>query len=164
MGDAWDAGPERKAADVTDFIALLQLRHAVANELYLDLLDAMAPGRLRERLPGVRSSPVSNHFWCVVGARESYVRAARAGSWQGFTCSLADDEDAGQVRAALERTAGEVDAWLGELDPDDDAGVEIAVRLLEHETQHHGQLIRYLYAVPLPVPASWVDRYVLEPE
>ena len=100
----------------------------------------------------------------MVGARESYVRAARAGSWQGFDCSLADDEDADQVRAALEQSAAEVDAWLGELDPGDADSIEVALRLLEHETQHHGQLIRYLYAVPLPVPASWVQRYVLEPE
>lgn len=149
---------------MTDLIALLRRRHTIANSLYLDLLDALPPDRLRARLPGVRSSPVSNHFWCVVGARESYVRAARAGSWQGFDCSLADDEDADQVRAALEHSAAEVDAWLGELDPGDADSIEVALRLLEHETQHHGQLIRYLYAVPLPVPASWVQRYVLEPE
>ena len=104
---------------MTDLIALLRRRHTIANSLYLDLLDALPPDRLRARLPGVRSSPVSNHFWCVVGARESYVRAARAGSWQGFDCSLADDEDADQVRAALEHSAAEVDAWLGELDPGD---------------------------------------------
>lgn len=149
---------------MTDLIALLRRRHTIANSLYLDLLDALPPDRLRARLPGVRSSPVSNHFWCVVGARESYVRAARAGSWQGFDCSLADDEDADQVRAALEHSAAEVDAWIGELDPGDADSIEVALRLLEHETQHHGQLIRYLYAVPLPVPASWVQRYVLEPE
>ena len=149
---------------MTDLIALLRRRHTIANSLYLDLLDALPPDRLRARLPGVRSSPVSNHFWCVVGARESYVRAARAGSWQGFDCSLADDEDADQVRAALEQSAAEVDAWLGELDPGDADSIEVALRLLEHETQHHGQLIRYLYAVPRPVPASWVQRYVLEPE
>ena len=148
---------------MTDLIALLRRRHTIANSLYLDLLDALPPDRLRARLPGVRSSPVSNHFLCVVGARESYVRAARAGSWQGFDCSLADDEDADQVRAALEQSAAEVDAWLGELDPGDADSIEVALRLLEHETQHHGQLIRYLYAVPLPVPASWVQRYVLEP-
>lgn len=149
---------------MTDLIALLRRRHTIANSLYLDLLDALPPDRLRARLPGVRSSPVSNHFWCVVGARESYVRAARAGSWQGFDCSLADDEDADQVRAALKHSAAEVDAWIGELDPGDADSIEVALRLLEHETQHHGQLIRYLYAVPLPVPASWVQRYVLEPE
>src|SRR5690606_495239 len=66
--------------------------------------------------------------------------------------------------AALEHSAAEVDAWIGELDPGDADSIEVALRLLEHETQHHGQLIRYLYAVPLPVPASWVQRYVLEPE
>ena len=147
-----------------DLAALLRRRHAVANGLYLDLLDTLTPELLRARLPGVRSSPVSNHFWCVVGARESYVRAGRAGSWQGFTCSLDDDEDPVAVRAALERTAADVTAWLGEIGLDDDAAWDVAVRLLEHETQHHGQLIRYFYAIPLRVPSSWAERYVLEPE
>jgi len=34
--------------------------------------------------------------------------------------------------------------------------------LLEHEAQHHGQLIRYLYGLRLPIPASWKSRYALE--
>jgi len=142
--------------------ALLRRHHAAANRLYLDLLDGLTPDLLRTRLPGVRSSPVRNHFWCVAGARESYVRAARAGSWQGFDSSLTADDDPSAVRAALERTAAEVDAWLGELAPDDEYGWDWALNLLEHETQHHGQLIRYLYAVPMPVPRSWVEHYALE--
>jgi hypothetical protein len=33
--------------------------------------------------------------------------------------------------------------------------------LLEHEAQHHGQLIRYLYALKLAIPDSWKARYAL---
>ncbi len=142
----------------------LRERHALANELYVDLIDALTPDVLRARLPKVRSSPVSNHFWCVVGARESYVRAARAGSWQGFSCSLRgdEDEDPEAVRAALGRTAAEVARWLGEMGSDDDSGWTLALQLLEHESQHHGQLIRYLYALPLAIPESWATKYALE--
>lgn len=142
----------------------MRRRHAVANLLYLDLLGILTPDLLRSRIPSARSSPISNHFWCVVGARESYLRAARVGSWQGFACSLVgdQDEDPAAVRSAVERTGSDVAAWLSELDPSDEAGWDTAVRLLEHETQHHGQLIRYLYALPLPIPASWIERYALE--
>ncbi|QTV80952.1 hypothetical protein [Microbacterium sp. NIBRBAC000506063] len=146
-----------------DWTGLLRERHAAANELYLDLIGTLTPEVLRSRLPRVRSSPVSNHFWCVVGARESYRRAALAGSWQGFSCSLQgdEDEDPAAVRAALLRTGAEISDWLSAPMPDDEAR-RLAVRLLEHETQHHGQLIRYFYALPLPVPDSWVRTYVLE--
>ncbi len=147
---------------MTEMIPLLRRRHALANDLYLDLIDTLGPEQLRSRLPGVRSSPISNHFWCVVGARESYVRAARAGSWQGFACSLHDDEDPDAVRAALERSAAEVAEWLGELAPDDERAWTLCLQLLEHESQHHGQLIRYFYALPLAIPASWAEKYALE--
>ncbi len=147
---------------MTALTELLRRRHAAANGLYLDLVETLTPQTLRTRIPGARSSPVRNHFWCVVGARESYVRAARAGSWQGFASSLDADDDPDAVRAALERTAAEVATWLGGLALEDEYGLDWALQLLEHESQHHGQLIRYFYALPLPIPASWVQKYALE--
>jgi hypothetical protein len=32
---------------------------------------------------------------------------------------------------------------------------------LLHETQHHGQLIRYVYGLGLVFPESWRDRWNL---
>jgi hypothetical protein len=133
-----------------------------ADALYRDLIGVLTPELLGSRLPGSRSSRVGNHFWCVVGARESYVRAARAGAWQGFASSLTVDDDPQAVAAALADSAREVGRWLETLDPEDEASLEWALHLLEHETQHHGQLIRYLYAVPLPIPRSWIEQYALE--
>ena len=37
-----------------------------------------------------------------------------------------------------------------------------ALALLEHETQHHGQLIRYLYGLGIPRPESWQRQYALD--
>ena len=37
----------------------------------------------------------------------------------------------------------------------------LLVTLLEHEVQHHGQLIRYVYANGLSFPASWSERYTV---
>ncbi|WP_434811626.1 DinB family protein [Microbacterium sp. bgisy189] len=147
---------------MTDFSALLTARLRAANGLYLDLIDVLTPDLLTARLPGVRSAPIWNQFWCVVGARESYVRWSRAGAWQGFACSLERIEEPGEIRSALARSMDEATAWLRGLAPDDEAGWGIAVHLLEHETQHHGQLIRYLYGVPLPMPQSWIDAYALD--
>jgi uncharacterized damage-inducible protein DinB len=148
--------------DMNATSSLLRRRTEAADRLYRDLIAELTPDLLRSRLPGSRSSPVGNHFWCVVGARESYVRAARAGTWQGFTSSLAVDDDPEAIGAALERSARGVAQWIDDLDTEDEASLEWAFHLLEHETQHHGQLIRYLYAVPLPMPRSWIEQYALE--
>lgn len=146
----------------TDFPALLRRRLTAANGLFIDLAATLTPELLAARLPGVRSAPVWNQFWCVIGARESYPRWARAGSWQGFACSLEATGDPVAVRAALERSAASVDAWLDDIADDDEAGWAIVVHLLEHETQHHGQLIRYLYGVPITLPRSWIAAYALD--
>jgi len=48
------------------------------------------------------------------------------------------------------------------LDPGDVTRWGLALDLLEHEAAHQGQLIRYLYGLALPIPASWKRRYALE--
>ncbi|WP_246939451.1 hypothetical protein [Bacillus pinisoli] len=37
----------------------------------------------------------------------------------------------------------------------------LLIDLLEHEVQHHGQLIRYAYANKLEFPKSWGIRYTV---
>ncbi len=38
---------------------------------------------------------------------------------------------------------------------------ELAFDLLEHEVQHHGQLIRFVYGNKLTFPPSWHKRYTV---
>jgi hypothetical protein len=33
--------------------------------------------------------------------------------------------------------------------------------LVEHEAHHHGQLINFIYALDLPIPASWAQQWAL---
>ena len=89
--------------NVTDVLAR---RFDRAGQLYLDLVDALdslGSGQLGARLADVPSDRIGDQLWCVLGARESYPRAARAGSWQGFTSPVDRDQvtDAGVLRAAL---------------------------------------------------------------
>ncbi len=143
---------------------ILRRRFGRANTLYLDLVDALTAEQLGSRLPGLPSDTAGHQLWCVLGARESYVRAARAGEWRGFTSPVTASEttDAAALRAAFETTAADVDAWLAELAPDDEESATYALALLEHETQHHGQLIRYLYGLGIDRPASWQRQYALD--
>lgn len=133
--------------------------------LYQDLLAALPEDGLRLDLPQLPSNAIGAQLWCVVGARESYVRAIRAGSWQGFTCGLsaADSKLKDRVGPHIERTA----ALAGECldDPSLEWSAErdrLLLDLLLHETQHHGQLIRYLYGNRLRIPDSWKERYALD--
>lgn len=45
--------------------------------------------------------------------------------------------------------------WTAERD-------ELLLTLLDHETQHEGQIIRYAYALGLPFPTSWSTRGSLQ--
>lgn len=131
----------------------------------LDLTNALADGLSAESLGRrngtARSNTIGAQFWCLVGARESYARAFEAGSWQGFACSLTDVKAPSAVQAALAASRDAVLAAVaaaGELSAPQEA---ILVDLLEHEAQHHGQLIRYFYANDLVFPPAFARRYAL---
>jgi uncharacterized damage-inducible protein DinB len=143
---------------------LLQRRFERSNTLYLDLLDTVPPEHLGSHLRDLPSDTVGHQLWCVLGARESYPRAARAGEWQGFTSPVTAEEstDAAALRAAFSTTAAEVDAWVESIDAGDEDSLRYALALLEHETQHHGQLIRYLYGLGIDRPQTWQQQYALD--
>jgi hypothetical protein len=42
-----------------------------------------------------------------------------------------------------------------------DVQAELAFDLLEHEIQHHGQLIRFVYGNGQTFPESWHKRYTV---
>lgn len=127
-------------------------------------------GELAESLPEdafvqtleTRSNAIGEQFWCVVGARESYVTAIENNGWSGFSCSLKGSEVGSKeaIAEALRRSAHSFDravsevAWTGVRD-------EMLLALLEHEAQHQGQLIRYVYAHGYGFPQSWINRWSL---
>lgn len=124
-----------------------------------DLFTHLDEEALGLDLPNLPSNRIVDQVWCIVGARESYIRAIEADGWQGFSCSLKTPRVKEAVLAALEATLerlGEIDfAGLSETQ------LDLAFELLEHEVQHHGQLIRFVYANGLTFPASWHDRYTV---
>lgn len=128
---------------------------------YEDLVIALPEPALAADLP-VPSNRVGAQLWCVVGARESYARALAAGQWSGFACSLAAERTRRRdaVLAALRTSAGDVLAatrtvrWTPERD-------DLLLDLVEHEAQHQGQLIRYVYGLGHAFPRSWQERWAL---
>ncbi|MFO7682581.1 MAG: hypothetical protein R6X34_21295 [Chloroflexota bacterium] len=110
-------------------------------------------------LPNLPSNRISGQLWCLVGARESYTKAIETDSWQGFSCSLTTPQVKQSVLAALQATQKRLDE-IGFVDLTE-AQVDLAFALLEHEVQHHGQLIRFVYGNGLTFPESWRKRYTV---
>lgn len=139
----------------------LRSRLELSNKLYLDLVSHIPEGLLASKLQNLPSNTIGAQIWCVLGARDSYLRAAKAGSWQGFNCPLDGNKttDAKAVTEVLISTGRQVSSYLNESSELSETETKFLLDLLEHEAQHHGQLARYLYGLKVGVPQSWKDRY-----
>src|SRR4029077_16441521 len=124
-----------------------------------ELLAHLDESSLALDLPGLPSNRIAAQVWCIVGARESYMKAIRENGWEGFSCSLKTQQEKQAVLAALQATQKD----LAKIDFVNltDVQVDFAFALLEHEVQHHGQLIRYVYGNKLSFPTSWKERYTV---
>lgn len=138
------------------------VRHLVA---VLGLTEALAAplggAELHARNGSAPSNTIGGQLWCVVGARESYATAIEAGSWVGFSCSLDEPHSPDAVRASLASSKRRLLELVEGRDQLTEAQANTLLDLLEHEVQHHGQLIRYFYANALPFPSAFAGRYAL---
>ncbi|MBS4054507.1 MAG: hypothetical protein KGZ64_07010 [Thermaerobacter sp.] len=131
-----------------------------AMDLSHDYVRFLTEDALALRLPNVPSNSIGEQVWCIVGARESYLKAMQLGVWAGFSCSLTNHLAKDIVLAALEATSNRIMEFLqsATLTP---ATLSFVIDLLEHEVQHHGQLIRYSYANKTGFPVTWRERYTV---
>lgn len=127
--------------------------------LTCELVEHLDESCLNLDLPGLPSNRISGQLWCIIGARESYIKGIKMGGWKGFECSLKSPQIKDSVLSALKTTFQQLSA-IDFIDLSD-VQVELAFALLEHEVQHHGQLIRFVYANRLSFPASWNKRYTV---
>jgi hypothetical protein len=128
-------------------------------ELTGDLAAHLDESALSLDLPMLPSNRIGDQVWCIVGARESYTKAIEVGAWSGFSCTLNTPRIKQSVLASLEATR----LRLAEIDFSNltEVQLDLAFGLLEHEVQHHGQLIRFVYANGLTFPGSWSKRYTV---
>jgi hypothetical protein len=130
--------------------------------LYDELIDSLTGDYLRRKLP-VPSNAIGAQLWCVIGARESWARAVEEGAWRGFSCSITRPSDMVKpnvMRQALLSSAAAV-RNASRTAPQDEARTNLKLRLLVHESQHQGQLLRYLLGLKLEVPPGWKKRFAL---
>ena len=133
----------------TKIIDALEVRLAS----YVDLINSVDDTRLGEKIDVPKHKSLIEHLWCVVGARESYAKSLRSGTWEGFSCSMtnftqADIADKLQTSAKdLMSAIAAVDDWTEERD-------QLLLTVAEHEVMHEGGIIRHMYAFENEIPAS----------
>jgi hypothetical protein len=139
--------------------AKLKQELADAFALSHDLFDHLDEASLLLDLPNLPSNRMAGQAWCICGrARELPARDPR-GRLAGLLLQSREPARKAAVLQTMAATSAELDrlefAGLGQ------AQTELAFALLRHEVQHHGQLIRYVYANGLTFPASWNARYTV---
>jgi hypothetical protein len=139
---------------------LIRERLKLAFSLSSDLLNNLDEADLELKVPNVPSNTIGGQYWCIVGARQSYINAIKnGGEWQGFKCDLENAHKKEEVNKLLEETSQELD--MLEINLTNQKIMSKLIELLEHEIQHHGQLIRFVYANKLKFPKSWNKRYTV---
>ncbi|GEN50750.1 hypothetical protein [Alkalibacterium pelagium] len=115
---------------------------------------------LKMKIPDAPSNTIGEQAYCIIGARESYLKALIEGKWLGFDCSLTEIDNKNVVVEAMTHTRNDLNNFIDRtaislLD------LDLLIDLHEHEVQHHGQLIRYAYANEITFPVSWKERYTV---
>ena len=138
---------------------LFQSRIDRAFLLTNDLVSDLSEDDLQLSLPDLPSNRIGEQLWCIVGARESYLAAIEAAEWSGFSCSINDCFSKAEILQCLSDTRLRASRLMWS--NFNETQTEFLFDLLEHEIQHHGQLIRYIYGNDLTFPKSWNDRYTV---
>jgi hypothetical protein len=125
-----------------------------------DLIENLSQKSLLLYLGDLPSNKIGEQVWCIIGARESYLKAIKAGKWAGFSCSLQDNTSKSEVLKCLDSSSENIIKYLKESAISEEQR-EMIFDLLEHEIMHHGQLIRYIYGNKLGFPESWNKRYTV---
>ena len=141
-------------------MSLINKKIVRAFKLTQDLALHLAEASLGLTLPELPSNKIGEQFWCMIGARESYLKAIKNEKWVGFSCSLKDTTAKPAILAGLTQSQQATAEYITNTALND-TQIDFLLDLLEHEIQHHGQLIRYVYGNRLTFPKTWQERYTV---
>ena len=139
---------------------ILKQRFFQALSLTYDFYNHINEGCLPMKISDAPSNTIGEQAYCIIGARESYLKALKVGEWSGFDCSLIDSYNKSLIISKLEETHRYLERFLQENNTRE-VNTNVLFDLLEHEVQHHGQLIRYAYANKIDFPKSWNKHYTV---
>lgn len=138
---------------------ILKQRVLQALSLTDDFFNHINEDCLTLRILDAPSNTIGEQAYCIIGARESYLKSLKIGKWAGFECSLIDSNNKTLIVRKLKEANINLERFLQDNSVDEINN--LLFDLLEHEVQHHGQLIRYAYANKIDFPKSWNIRYTV---
>jgi len=121
---------------------------------YTDLALQIDEPLLIRNVDVPKHKTLAEHFWCVVGARESYANGITNGEWRGFACSM-DKFTLDDFRSKLAESGDTVSTAIQSVQEWTPRRSELLTILAEHEVMHEGQIIRHMYALGQRLPGSW---------
>jgi len=124
-------------------------------EAYRELVAMIDDDLLNKKIDAPRHKSLTEHLWCVVGARESYARAIEQGAWAGFSCSMQSFSPA-DFSKKLEESGSAVELAIRDVSDWTEERSDLLAALAEHEVMHEGQIIRHMYALEKELPKSWI--------
>jgi hypothetical protein len=124
-------------------------------EAYCDLAAILDVNLLNQKVDVPKHKSLTEHLWCVVGARESYAQAIVQGEWAGFACSM-EGLTPSNFQAKLDDSAAAFNEAIRSVNEWTSQRTAFLVTLAEHEVMHEGQIIRHMYALERELPESWV--------
>ena len=136
-----------------------------------DLMDVLSDADLKARLPFQESQDVFYQFRCMLGTQESWAPVLLEGRMRGWDCSLQPVElgeavSMERIREVMMKADGQLDSTFEQVEwlkvfSNGTSPLMGYLRLAEHESHHHGQLINFIYACGFPIPESWADSWAL---
>ena len=139
---------------------IIKSRLNKAFDLTVDLYKSLKESDYQLKIPKAPSNSFAGQVWCIIGARESYLKALKNGKWSGFSCSV-EKGSKEEFLEKLSKTKSDMNKFLNSEKKFSSFEKETLLDLLEHEVQHHGQLIRFVYSNKLKFPKSWNERYTV---
>lgn len=122
-------------------------------DFYADLVAQVDEEAINAELDIPRHRSLGMHLWCIVGSRESFARAIAAGKMEGWQSSVTKferDEFTAKLAGSSQELLGAIEAvreWTPERD-------QLLAQIAEHEVMHEGQIIRLMFGLEKPLPAS----------
>lgn len=130
----------------------------LAFNLTEDLANVLTAENLQAKIPNGKSNKIGEQFWCIIGARESFLKAIKESEWKGFSCSVKNSFSIQEIITKLKDTNLALEKLPSNFN---DQQSNLLIDLYTHEIQHHGQFIRYCYALGIEFPVSWNEKYTV---
>ena len=115
-----------------------------------------------KKLP-VRSNSLGGQYFCIVGTRQWYQGVIATGKWSAWSCSITPQscKDKATVVKALGKTSRDL-LKLVQAIKMNDVRLDMVLFLIEHESMHLGQLVRYIYGLGYTFPKSVAKKWALK--